>query len=35
LLDFDVVSPFVERMPLGVIALRHGGKLEYDPESPE
>jgi hypothetical protein len=30
--NFDVASPFVEWMLLGVIALRHEGKLEYDPE---
>ena len=30
--NFDVSSPFVEWMLLGVIALRHEGKLEYDPE---
>ena len=29
---FDVAAPFVEWMLLGVIALRHEGKLEYDPE---
>lgn len=29
--NFDVASPFVEWMLLGVIALRHEGKLEYDP----
>jgi len=28
--NFDVASPFVEWMLLGVIALRHEGKLEYD-----
>jgi hypothetical protein len=27
-----VAAPFVEWMLLGVIALRHEGKLEYDPE---
>ena len=30
--NFDVAAPFVEWMLLGVIALRHEGKLEYDPE---
>jgi len=30
--NFEVASPFVEWMLLGVIALRHEGKLEYDPE---
>jgi Oxidoreductase family, NAD-binding Rossmann fold/Oxidoreductase family, C-terminal alpha/beta domain len=30
--NFDVASPFVEWMLLGVIALRYEGKLEYDPE---
>ncbi len=30
--NFDVASPFVEWMLLGVIALRHEGKLEYDPD---
>src|SRR4051794_13666375 len=30
--NFDVSAPFVEWMLLGVIALRHEGKLEYDPE---
>jgi hypothetical protein len=30
--NFDVSAPFVEWMVLGVIALRHEGKLEYDPE---
>jgi len=30
--NFDVSSPFVEWMLLGVIALRHEGKLEYDPD---
>ena len=30
--NFNVASPFVEWMLLGVIALRHEGKLEYDPE---
>jgi hypothetical protein len=30
--NFDVASPFVEWMLLGVIALRNEGKLEYDPE---
>ena len=30
--NFEVSSPFVEWMLLGVIALRHEGKLEYDPE---
>ncbi len=30
--NFDIASPFVEWMLLGVIALRHEGKLEYDPE---
>jgi len=29
--NFDVAAPFVEWMILGVIALRHEGKLEYDP----
>jgi hypothetical protein len=28
--NFDVAAPFVEWMLLGVIALRHEGKLEYD-----
>jgi len=28
--NFNVASPFVEWMLLGVIALRHEGKLEYD-----
>jgi hypothetical protein len=30
--NFDVAAPFVEWMLLGVIALRHEGKLEYEPE---
>jgi len=30
--NFEVSSPFVEWMLLGVIALRHEGKLEYDPD---
>ena len=30
--NFDVAAPFVEWMLLGVISLRHEGKLEYDPE---
>ncbi|MBI5086887.1 MAG: Gfo/Idh/MocA family oxidoreductase [Acidobacteria bacterium] len=30
--NFDVAAPFVEWMLLGVIALRHEGKLEYDPD---
>jgi hypothetical protein len=30
--NFDVASPFVEWMLLGVIALRHEGKLEYNPD---
>ncbi|HEX3879633.1 MAG TPA: Gfo/Idh/MocA family oxidoreductase [Bryobacteraceae bacterium] len=30
--NFDVAAPFVEWMLLGVIALRHEGKLEYDAE---
>jgi len=30
--NFNVSAPFVEWMLLGVIALRHEGKLEYDPE---
>ena len=30
--NFEVSSPFVEWMLLGVIALRNEGKLEYDPE---
>lgn len=30
--NFDVAAPFVEWMLLGVAALRHEGKLEYDPE---
>jgi predicted dehydrogenase len=30
--NFDVAAPFVEWMLLGVLALRHEGKLEYDPE---
>jgi hypothetical protein len=29
--NFEVAAPFVEWMLLGVIALRHEGKLEYDP----
>jgi hypothetical protein len=29
--NFEVAAPFVEWMVLGVIALRHEGKLEYDP----
>jgi hypothetical protein len=28
--NFDVAAPFVEWMLLGVIALRVGGKIEYD-----
>ena len=31
--NFDVAAPFVEWMLLGVIALRHEGKLEYDSAS--
>lgn len=30
--NFEVAAPFVEWMLLGVIALRHEGKLEYDPD---
>lgn len=30
--NFDVAAPFVEWMLLGVAALRHEGKLEYDPD---
>lgn len=30
--NFNVAAPFVEWMLLGVIALRHEGKLEYDPD---
>jgi hypothetical protein len=30
--NFDVAAPFVEWMLLGVIALQHEGKLEYDPD---
>jgi hypothetical protein len=30
--NFNVAAPFVEWMLLGVIALRHEGKLEYDAE---
>lgn len=30
--NFDIAAPFVEWMLLGVIALRHEGKLEYDPD---
>jgi hypothetical protein len=30
--NFDVSAPFVEWMLLGVLALRHEGKLEYDPD---
>lgn len=30
--NFDVAAPFVEWMLLGVIALRHPGKLTYDPD---
>jgi hypothetical protein len=30
--NFNVAAPFVEWMLLGVAALRHEGKLEYDPE---
>ena len=30
--NFEVSSPFVEWMLLGVIALRNEGKLEYDPD---
>jgi hypothetical protein len=30
--NFDVAAPFVEWMLRGVIALKHEGKLEYDPE---
>jgi hypothetical protein len=30
--NFDVAAPFVEWMLLGVIALRHEGKLQYEPE---
>src|SRR5258707_15350303 len=33
--NFDVAAPFVEWMLLGVIALRHEGKLEYDPDKNE
>ncbi len=29
--NFDIAAPFVEWMLLGVIALRHKGKLTYDP----
>jgi hypothetical protein len=29
--NFEVAAPFVEWMLLGVIALRHEGKIEYDP----
>jgi hypothetical protein len=30
--NFNVAAPFVEWMLLGVLALRHEGKLEYDPD---
>lgn len=30
--NFEVAAPFVEWMLLGVIALRHEGKLEYNPD---
>ena len=30
--NFDVAAPFVEWMLLGVLAIRHEGKLEYDPD---
>jgi len=30
--NFDVAAPFVEWMLLGVIALRHEGQLQYDPD---
>ena len=30
--NFDVAAPFVEWMLLGVIAIQHEGKLEYDPD---
>jgi hypothetical protein len=30
--NFNVSAPFVEWMLLGVIALRHEGKLQYDPD---
>ena len=30
--NFEVAAPFVEWMLLGVLALRHEGKLEYDPD---
>ena len=30
--NFDVAAPFVERMLLGVIALRYEERLEYDPD---
>jgi hypothetical protein len=30
--NFEVAAPFVEWMLLGVLALRHEGKIEYDPE---
>jgi len=30
--NFEVSAPFVEWMLLGVIALRHEGKLDYDPD---
>jgi hypothetical protein len=33
--NFDVAAPFVEWMLLGVIALRHKGKLTYDPDKME
>ena len=33
--NFDVAAPFVEWMLLGVIALRHEGKLTYDPAKME
>jgi hypothetical protein len=33
--NFDVAAPFVEWMLLGVIALRHKGKLTYDPDRME
>jgi hypothetical protein len=30
--NFNVAAPFVEWMLLGVIALRHEGRIEYDPD---
>lgn len=30
--NFNVSAPFCEWMLLGVIALRHEGKLQYEPE---